>query len=263
MFTATKIISAILVPTNFLLLLSIAGAALLFTRWRRAGRGIVVLAVLLLIVGGLTPLPEWGLRILEERFPAPSVLPAQVDGIVVLGGDLSAELAGARPGYGLGGRGGGARVIEFAVLARRYPGAKLVYSGGTGSLISDAREADAAAELYRDFGLRVDEMIFERDSRTTWENAKFAAAAAKPDPSETWLLVTSAYHMPRSVGTFRRAGWPVTAYPVGFMTPPAGTGRPGFQVGRNLDLSDRLAHEILGLVMYRVRGFTDTLWPGP
>jgi uncharacterized SAM-binding protein YcdF (DUF218 family) len=262
MFTATKVISAILTPTNFLLLISVAGAVLLFTRWRRAGRGIVALAAVLFVAGGLTPLPEWGLRVLEERFPAPTVLPARIDGIVVLGGDLSADLAATRPGYGLG-AGGGGRAIGFAVLARRYPNAKLVYSGGSGSLISDAREADAAARLFNDLGLPTDSMIFERESRTTWENATLAAPAAKPQPAETWLLVTSAYHMPRAMGAFRRAGWPVTAYPAGFLTPPADAAPLRFGVEKNLSFSDRLAHEIIGLVMYRVRGYTDTLWPGP
>jgi len=263
MFAATKIISAILTPANFLLLISVAGAILLFTRWRRTGRGIVAVAAILFIAGGLTPLPEWGLRVLEERFPVPSALAARIDGIVALGGDLSADMAATRPGYGLGAGGGGGRAIAFAVLARRYPDAKLVYSGGTGSLISDAREADAAARLFRDLGLSTDRVIFERDSRTTWENATLAAAAAKPDPSETWLLVTSAYHMPRAMGAFRRAGWPVTGYPVGFLTRPADAAALRFEVGKNLGFSNRLVHEILGLVMYRVQGFTDTLWPGP
>jgi len=261
MFTAAKLFSAFLVPNNFMLLLLVVGTVLMLARRRRAGRWVLSATAVLFIACALTPLPEWGLRVLEERFPAPEILPARIDGIVVLGGDLNADLAEKRHGYGLGG--GGGRVVGFAVLARRYPDAKLVYTGGTGSLVSDAREADSAALLLRDLGLTGDRMVFERESRTTRENARLAAAAALPDPSETWLLVTSAYHMPRAIGAFRRAGWPVTAYPVGYLTRPAGDSAYRFDISDSLYLTEKLVHEILGLVMYRLAGYSDAFWPRP
>lgn len=261
MFTAAKLFSAILVPTNFLLLLLVAGTILMFLRRRRAGRWVLAIAAALFIAGAVSPLPEWGLRVLEERFPAPEILPERIDGIVVLGGGQDAEIAKTRPGYGLGG--GGARIINFAVLGRRYPGAKLVFTGGSGSLISTAREADAAAPLLDDLGLSDARIILDRESRTTRENALYAATAALPDPSETWLLVTSAYHMPRAIGAFRRAGWPVTAYPVGYLTRPAGDSAYRFDISASLRLSEKLAHEILGLVMYRLAGYSDAFWPRP
>jgi uncharacterized SAM-binding protein YcdF (DUF218 family) len=106
-------------------------------------------------------------------------------------------------------------------------------------------------------------IVFERNSRNTWENAVDARALAAPQPGETWLLVTSAFHMPRAVGCFRRAGWTVTPFPVDYRADPAewpSLLRPPARRFAELGLATR---ETLGLVAYRLLGYTDALWPGP
>ena len=72
-------------------------------------------------------------------------------------------------------------------------------------------------------GLAAGRVIYEERSRNTSENAEFSLAIARPQPGETWLLITSAFHMSRAVGSFRRAGWNVVPYPVDFR--PMGTTR--------------------------------------
>ena len=105
--------------------------------------------------------------------------------------------------------------LAAAALARRFPNARVVFSGGSANLISnDAREADFAGAIFESLGVDKSRLIMERESRNTQENAEFSKALVKPKEGERWVLVTSAFHMPRSVGLFRKAGFAVEPYPV-------------------------------------------------
>src|SRR6202043_2021742 len=100
-------------------------------------------------------------------------------------------------------------------LAHRYPNARIIYSGGSANLISDdAKEADYALAVFESLGVSKERLTMERGSRNTQENAEFSKAIAAPKSGERWLLVTSAYHMPRSVGLFRKVGFAVEPYSV-------------------------------------------------
>ena len=112
------------------------------------------------------------------------------------------------------------RIIAAAALAHRYPKARIVFSGGSANLISDdsAKEADYALSVFESLGIARDRLTMERRSRNTQENAEFSKALASPKAGERWLLVTSAFHMPRSVGVFRKAGFGVEPYPADWRT---------------------------------------------
>jgi len=139
-----------------------------------------------------------------------------------------------------------------------------VFSGGSGSLAAPAdRDADAAGPLLLALGVDAARLTLEADSRNTSENAVAALAAAKPAPGETWLLVTSAFHMPRAVGCFRRAGWSVTAYPVDFRADPGEWPSLFRTPARRFAELHLAVREAVGLVAYRLLGRTDALWPGP
>ncbi|TIT46564.1 MAG: YdcF family protein, partial [Mesorhizobium sp.] len=128
----------------------------------------------------------------EERFPKPP-LPEKVDGIVVLGGGFEGAINLVRGGHEL--NSSGDRMVETAILARRFPQAKVVVSGGNGSLFFDGEgDADTAPRLLEALGVPADRLILEDKSRNTYENAVFSRELVKPKPGETWLLVTSAFH---------------------------------------------------------------------
>ena len=112
------------------------------------------------------------------------------------------------------------RIIAGAALARRYPMARIVYSGGNANLVSDdtGEEADYVVALFESLGMSRDRLILERRARNTFENAEFSKVLGEPKRGERWLLVTSANHMPRSVGLFRKAGFAVEPYPVNWYT---------------------------------------------
>ncbi|MBM3519122.1 MAG: YdcF family protein [Alphaproteobacteria bacterium] len=259
---ASKLLWPLLQPANLLLLLLVLGAAqLLGRRTSGVGRGLVVLAAALLLLTAVLPLGNWVVQPLEERFP-PAPPPSRVDGLIVLGGSVSPDLTAARGQPAL--NDAAERLTAFVALARRYPSARLVFSGGTGSLIPGRlSEADVARVLFTELGIAADRVVFQGASRNTYEDAMLSHALVQPEAGETWLLITSARHMPRAVGVFRRAGWPVVPYAVDYRTTGDVSPDLDFGLADGLNSLDDAAKEWVALVVYRVLGRTDTLIPGP
>lgn len=211
----------------------------------------------------LLPVGVWLLQPLERRFPLPGPDDRRtVNGIVVLGGavDLRARRAGHAPAL----NSAADRITAMIALARRYPAATILFTGGSGDVFDQSsREADQVRRLLADLGIDTARIRFERGARNTVENARQARALVQPAPGQRWLLVTSAAHMPRAIGVFRRQGWPVEAYPVDFTAPAASTWRGPYGLSKGLGTVDRAAREWAGLVAYRVLGQTSSLFPGP
>jgi uncharacterized SAM-binding protein YcdF (DUF218 family) len=262
-FVLSKTIGIILLPTNFLICAGLFGTVLLATRWARLGRWLLVTVVLLLAICGFSPLGNLMLYSLEQRFPPWDASKGAPDGIVVLGGPIDPDLSAA---HGVPVTSAAAdRLIMAAALGRQYPDLRIIYTGGNANLISgNAREADYAAQVFESLGIPKAQLMMERRARNTFENAEYSRAIAAPKAGERWLLVTSAYHMPRAVGVFRQAGFAVEPYPVDWRI----GGRDDllsfhkFAVDglSNVEVSFR---EWMGLVAYRVSGKTSELFPGP
>lgn len=257
-----KVFWLIVNPANVLTGFLVLGALLLFTRWRRTGRLFVAMAALLAIGIGYLPAGVWLMEPLENRFPIPEALPAKVAGIIVLGGAVDTRQTGRFGQVALNGR--AERVTAFVELGKRYPEAKLVYSGGAGLIIEEAKsEAEIAKPLLLTLGLPEARLILETKSRDTHENAAFSRDIVKPAPGETWILVTSAAHMPRAVGAFRRIGWTVVPYPVDFRRLGEGDESFGQNLGRGLNLLNVGLREWLSLANYYFAGRTDQFFPKP
>ena len=260
-FWLSKIFWWFLAPGNAMVLLALLALLLLLMRRRRAGLLLLGLVAAFGLALLLLPMRGWVLEPLEDRFPPPPV-PAHVDGIIVLGGAINAELS-AKRGRPVVTRSVD-RLIAGADLARRYPEAKLVYTGGSSALLdTEPREADIARDIFTELGLPPDRVTYERESRNTWENALFSQKLVDPKPGEVWLLVTSAYHMPRSMGIFRKIGWAMVPYPVDYSVPPAAKLEASFEVLDELEGVHWGLREWVGLVAYYASGKIDTLFPGP
>lgn len=261
-FVLAKVIWPLATPSNLLALGVVLGGLLTLTSWRRAGRRLLGAAIMAVILVMLLPVGAWLAWPLEHRFAAPEPLPARVDGIVVLGGGVTETKVPALGGAQL--REAADRLSALVILARRYPAARIIYAGGNATLGGGPREADAAAALLAEMGLLTLQMQFERESRNTHENAVLTYALAQPRAGETWLLVTSALHMPRAMGVFRAQGWDPLPVPVDFR----GDGRlrllqPAESLGGRLAEIDRAAREWAGLLAYRILGSSDALFPAP
>ena len=260
-FILSKTVSLLLVPSNLLLLIGLAGLALLLTRWRRLGRVMAAASLLLFLVCGLLPVGSFLGHVLESRFPVWDPARGPPDGIIVLGSGINAALSMARHQIVLNESAERATVI--AKLARDYPKARIIYSSGNASLFGGPAEADFAIRLLESFGVPAARVTLERRSRNTFENAEFSKALAKPMPGERWLLVTSAQHMPRAIGCFRKVGFPVEAYPVDWHTFPRWRFAVSDGFANGLARTDAAVHEWLGLVVYWLTGRTSELLPGP
>ena len=261
-FVLSKTIGLMLLPTNFLIGIGVLGALLLATRFAPAGRKLLIASAALLAICGFSPLGYLLLYPLEQQFPPWDAAQGAPAGIVVLGGTIDVDVSAAR---GVAVVAGAAdRIIASAALARRYPNARIIFAGGSPNLRSDAREADYAASLFESLGISKERLIMERRSRNTEENAEFSMAIAAPKAGERWLLVTSAYHMPRSVGLFRKAGFAVEAYPVDWRV--GGTEDFLRFTAISLEGLDRVntgLREWMGLTAYWATGKIDRLLPGP
>jgi uncharacterized SAM-binding protein YcdF (DUF218 family) len=262
-FIASKIFWFVAEPVSLAIIVGVLGILLGFTRFARAGRALMAGAIIALAAGLLTPLGALLLWPLEERFPRPPAdIPAPV-GIIVLGGALDAEKSDARGQVYFSPD--AARMMAGIELAQRYPSARLVFTGGSGGLLGEEPpEAIGARKLWLSLGVPEERMTFENKSRNTWENALFTRDLVKPNPGETWLLVTSAWHMPRSVGVFRRLGFDVIPYPVSYRT--FGDARdllPSSSMIDRVYMLDHSVREWVGLLAYRLAGKTDALFPAP
>jgi len=263
-FYVSKIVWFCLQPSSLLLILLVVGGALLFTRHQKAGRRLVVVAAALLLVGGLLPLSTWLILPLEDRFSRTELSGGDIDGIVVLGGPEDARVSTARHAHAL--NEAAERLTEVAALARRFPKARIVFTSGSIEVLSAPTiGADAGGLVLEDLGISGrDRLILERRSRNTWQNAVYTKELVSPKPGERWLLVTSAAHMPRAMGVFRRAGFPVEPWPVDYRTAgPWDLVRLFDAPAEGLKRLDQVTREWVGLVAYWLTGRSDALLPGP
>ena len=233
-FVLSKVLGFFASPSNLMIGLGLFGVLLLPTRFTRAGRRVMVASLVALALLGLSPLGNALIIPLEQRFPPWDDSRGPPDGIVVLGGAIAPDVSLARNEVALDEA--AERVTAAVALARRYPEARIIYSGGSGALLfNEGSEAVAAVRLFESLGIPPERIIAEEQSRNTVENAVFSLLLAMPQPGERWLLVTSGYHMPRAMGIFRRAGFPVEAYPVDWRTRgPQDVVRPFTTMGSGL-----------------------------
>ncbi len=258
-YIASKIFWVFLSPIAFLFAAALLGA--LFGRWRM-GRATAIGAILVLIAAGLTPFGRVLIAPLENRFPQPPAdMPAPF-GFIILGGAVDGPVSKARGQVVLD---EGERIVQAAILARRYPQARIVFTGGNGLLTQqELTEAPEARRLLVELGVDPARIALEEKSLNTDENARFTAAMVRPELTQRWLLVTSAFHMPRSMGVFRRAGFNVTAYPVAYRTLGPGKGWLwDFDPALNLRTFEIATREWIGLAAYWASGRTRHLLPGP
>jgi uncharacterized SAM-binding protein YcdF (DUF218 family) len=262
-FIASKLLGFFALPSNLLISLALLGLLLTATAWSRAGRRLLAASLLLIALLGLSPLGNALILPLEDRFPPWDPTRGAPDGVVVLGGAVDEIVSQARGDLAL--NEAAERMTAAVALARRYPAARIVFSGGSGHLLlHGGNEAEVAVRLFESLGVAPERITAEDRSRTTAENAAFTRDLVQPKPSERWLLVTSAHHMPRAMGVFRRVGFAVEPYPVDWRTRgPADLARPFSSVADGLRRTDVAMREWIGLLAYRLTGRTSELFPGP
>jgi uncharacterized SAM-binding protein YcdF (DUF218 family) len=261
MFYLSKLMWALIAPGHFLVALLAIGALMGLGRGRvrRIGTRLCAFVAVIFLFVALFPVGDWALTPLENRYTAQ--YPDHVDGIITIGEDEKIQISEAR---GIPTSLGVLRsYVAFAGLARQYPDARLVFSGGEAFHINGVTFGPARIvhDIMQELGVPVERMIFEDKSRTTYENALLTAGIVQPKPEENWLLVTSAWHMVRAMGCFRQTGWHVYPVPAGYMTTGRYSWRPHLNLAEHLDTLTIAVHEYYGLLAYWLMGRIPELWP--
>lgn len=260
-FWTAKLARMLLSPDSLLLLLLLA--AWLLLRADRVAAGRRLLAMLIWVLGAIAvfPVDEWLLYPLERRFAPASAMPARVDGIILLGGAEETRFARAWDRAEV--NQAGDRYLAFLMLARAYPEAKLVFSGGSNKLVDqELKEAEVAERIAREQGIAPGRLQLESAARNTAENARMVHAMVKPAKGENWLLVSSAFHLPRATGLFCKAGWSVIPYAADHRSAPGQLLRLDLDLAARAERLTLAVTEWAGLLAYYLMGKTDAFLPG-
>lgn len=253
----SQLAAILFAPSNIVVVLGFIGVFLCFTPFWRTGRRIAALSSVAVAICAFSPLGTWLSQPLELRFPKYADDGQPVAGVVVLGGALDPNLSEywGQPAV----NNAGERTIFLAHLSRTYPSARIIFTGN-----GSPPEAAMIERFAPELGLAPGRVEFERHSKNTYQNATYSKRLAQPKPGERWLLVTSAFHMPRAMGAFRKAGFPVVAYPVDFrLKGDAQTWQLIPTASNGLSRVDVAVREYGGLIVYWFRGQTDALFPAP
>lgn len=265
MFYIKSFVEFATTPSNlFFLLLAIALVSMVLHRTRIAltslGFGLIGC-----VAFGFTSLSELMIAPLVTRFPPVDLQTAPApDGLIILGGGLH-EAHAAHNGALMELGEGGEAMPTAALLAQRYPEARIILSGGNGGAFpaSPLRVVDGMARVMTEFGISPERLILEPNSNTTSDRIANTLHLIGEDRDKVWWVITPAHRMPRVIGLYRKAGFEPVPYPIDFKWIPPFD--PSYRYGllEGLSLTDTGAHEWRGLATYYFSGKIDTLFPGP
>jgi len=259
-FWLSKLVWFVLSPLNLTLILLVIVWCLILSNSKRFIKALMSGIVISLLFIAIFPVGSWLLYPLEKRFITNPHLPESIEGIIVLSGAINPSHSSLWQQTQV--NEAADRELAFMQLANTYPNAKFIYTGGNSEILQrGAKASDLAKQLFNEQGLETTKILFERQARNTYENATFSLALAKPEFEQPWILITSAFHMPRSVGVFCKAGWPVLPYPVDHRTQPGKLMNISFNLSGRIHQLDLALHEWLGLLAYRLSGKTSALLP--
>ena len=260
MFILKKIISGFLFPLPLSLLLSFLGLYLLwFTAKQKVGKIMVSVGLAILTLFSYSVLSDKLLRPLErkyDKFEIKSLSAVSkteddfvIKFVVVLGGGHTSDPE--LPLISQIGRSALVRLIEGIRIYRKYPGAKLLLSGG--GVFDPVSNADVMARVAREIGVPERDIILESNSKDTKDEAMFIKPIVGNDP---FVLVTSASHIPRSMALFKKHGMNPIPSPVGHCIKD-GQGvslYSFFPSAGNLGKAELTIHEYLGMTWAKLRG---------
>jgi len=257
-----------MMDTMFFVIAKVVGALIRTETWIALSLGLVVLALIMnwhgvarfmaLIAFGfflalsILPIGDLVLRPLERTYPAFPDL-TEVDGIIILSGG-----PGPSPWPRPGSEQCADRYTSAVHLARRFPDAKLLVAGGFVRLRdligTRTRDYSYVERVFVSRGLSPDRLLLDHRSRNTAENARMSLELARPGDGETWVLITSAFHMRRAVKSLERAGWDsLVPYPVDYRTVQFDVAL-GWNPARNIRILDLAIKELIGQLAYDLLG---------
>jgi uncharacterized SAM-binding protein YcdF (DUF218 family) len=261
-FIVSKVFWLLVQPVSLVFLLGMLSWILVANGRKRAGLAVSAVGLLFFGLASFTTAGVLLIMPLEDRFPRPKAMPDQISTIIMLGGATAGRVSTARGVVEF--NEAGDRLAETLKLAQLYPQAKIVLSGGSGLLVANEEtEAVTAQRFLTDLGVKPSRLLLEQESRNTHENAELTLAMLGGTEGNI-VLMTSAFHMPRSVGIFRKAGLEVIAWPVDYRS--AGNETAGIDIVNpvlNLTTTGVAIREWIGLAIYALTGRSSSILPAP
>lgn len=245
----------VLVALDSLLIIWLAvGVLCLFFAWLRAAKWLLTTLLLVCLTIGIFPVGEWLLYSLEKQYPPIALEADKVDGVIVLGGGEKNAQTYAWQQVSTGSA--GERPMALLQMAKLLPAdVPIVFTGGTGKMTNQGMTgAEVIQQLLSDHAISVERVVFEAESRNTVENAVLSKRLVSPALDENWLLITSAFHMPRSVAIFCKQSWQVTPYPVDFRSRKDKLWRMDWDFAKHLRNLNTAYKEWLGILAYKLSG---------
>ena len=259
-FYLSKIFWAVASPLNFIWILCLFSLIYALIKRQKINKASLI-AIYSFLILGFFPVGPNIIVLLERQYERPAVMPDKADGIIVLGGGFNAE-RGHITGM-MTANSGINRAIDFVDLAMKYPKAKLVYSGGSGTIFHQDKGETAIAEKFLKLtAIDKGRVIYEHKSRNSFENVKNSKKLVKPSRDEQWIVVTSMFHMPRVMGVFKAQEWDVLPYPSSPLTVGEYRILPhGLEVEHNFMLLTKGVKELIGGVIYYFSGKSAFILP--
>ena len=260
-FILSKTLGLLLEPLVIPYLFLAIGVIARWRRWRWIMLFSFTTAIALPLSFGILPLSSLPLQFLEGRISRGEIGEKHIDGIIVLGGFTNNGLvAESHNQYGL--NASAERFTAAMVLARQLPQTPILFSGFSGELIQRGwRESDNIRDLIHKLGGLNTTVLYEEHGRNIYENAVNSRQVFAAEPGTNWILITSANHMPRAVGSFAAAGWTgIIPYPVDYQTPKTGY-TSSWSMREGISLLRQSLHEYAGLLFYYLTGRSTNLLP--
>lgn len=261
-FVLSKLVWGLLSPVSLMVWCLLLITLLLWLNYVKAARRLLTLLSLLAFIVMAYPVSDWLMYPLETRFERPADLPDSIDGIIVLGGaeDLKLSTSWQTPQVGESAE----RILAAAKLSRELSDIPLIYTGGSNLVQMPEldREGRMSLALLRQAGIEPSQVMMESRARNTYENFVMIKPML-PDSDGRYLLVTSAFHMPRAVGIARKQQVNVIPYPVDYRSSIPSQRYWDFDLFAHLQVLETGWHEWLGLTAYFVTGKTSAWLPAP
>jgi uncharacterized SAM-binding protein YcdF (DUF218 family) len=209
------------------------------------------LFLILFLFFGYSPLSNFLLSKIEDYIQTSKYPVQQLTGVIVLGGSFNSGLQ-SKERNEVSLNNSVERLTKTLEIYKKNPRLLILFSGFSGELKPQGwSESDMAKKFFLDQGVKIDNLIFENQSRNTFENIKYSKDIIA-NYKGTWGLITSANHMPRSFFTFKRQGLILEPISVDYKT---GTSRMfwiNFDISSGLSNWSIIFHELIGISYYKV-----------
>ena len=258
-FYLSKFLWFVFNPFNLLIIIIIIGYLFNLFNLKLLSKFFYFFAVFIFFISAVMPTGSYLNYLLEKNFHSKNYLPETIDGILILSGATNPYLTKEHNQINF--HGSVERLTESVSLIKKYPNAKIIFSGGSGSLKYPSLDhASVAKNFFSNMGIDSSKIYYEKTSHNTYENILFSKRIARPKINEKWLLVTSAFHLNRSLGVSEKLEWIFIPYAVDFNKTKKFSWKLSFNLLSNLLEFQQASHEWAGLLAYYLMGRSDRIF---